>query len=84
MRDVFIGTAEKCNHLGSRSTFDGCDGSAAWIGRGPVLRIAILAALDQVLPSSGEALMTSGVLLVAGKDRGGFESGWISAKMGVP
>ena len=59
---VFIGTTENKNHLENRSTAGRCDRPDTCIGCGPVLLIAIRAALDQVLSSSGKALITSGVI----------------------
>jgi len=62
MRGVFIGTTENKNHLENRSTAGRCDRPDTCIGCGPVLLIAIRAALVQVLSSSGKALTTSGVI----------------------
>ena len=53
MRGIFIGSTENKNHLGNRSTAGRCDRPDTCIGCRLVLLIAIRAALDQVLSSSG-------------------------------
>ena len=60
--NLSIRPAEKLDLIGNRSTAAGCDWSDLGFERGSVLHRAVLAALDPVLPSGGETLITTRVL----------------------